>query len=141
MMAALMKNSITTASRLKNLLIGFTLIVLAGCAGQPFEPDTVGEIPSGPGVLSGEDGEFTIYDSEGGVFGKKKNKKDSETAEDNAEAEEFQEFQQWKKEAKEFRKFQEWKKTSRDSDEYREFLEWRKWKKYKEWEKSQQGSE
>ncbi len=72
MMAVLTRNSITTASRLRNLLIGFTLIVLAGCAGQPFEPDTVGEIPSGPGVLSGEDGEFTIYDSEGGLFGKKR---------------------------------------------------------------------
>ncbi len=139
MMAVLPRNTITSASRLRNLLIGFTLIALAGCGGKPFTPDTPDEIPSGPGVLSGEDGEFTIYDSESGLFGKKKNKKDSETAEDNAEAKEFLEFQQWKKEAKEFREFQEWKKTARDSDEYREFLEWRKWKKYKEWEKSKQG--
>ena len=119
----------------------FTLIALAGCAGQPFQPDTAGEIPQGPGVFSGEDGEFTIYDSEGGLLGRKKGKKDSEAAEDDAEAKEFREFQQWKKEAQEFREFQEWKKTRRDSEEYREFLEWRKWKKYKEWEKSQQGSE
>ena len=141
MMDALPRNTIITVSRLRYLLICFTLIVLAGCSGKPFTPDTPGEIPSGPGVLSGEDGEFTIYDSESGLFGKKKKKKGSETAGDDAEAKEFQEFQQWKKEAQEFREFQEWKKTSPDSDEYREFLEWRKWKKYKEWEKSRQGSQ
>ena len=141
MMAADILNSVTGEIRLKFVLIGAAFFLLAGCAGQPLDVDRPGEIQSGPGILSGEDGEFTVYDSEGGLLGKKKKKKASETTGDTAEAEEFQEFQQWKKEAQEFREFQEWKKSSRNSDEYREFLEWRKWKKYKEWEKSQQGSQ
>jgi hypothetical protein len=34
---------------------------LAGCAEfQPFEPPVAGEIPPGPGLLSGADGEFVI---------------------------------------------------------------------------------
>jgi hypothetical protein len=133
MMVAFMRNSMTTNTRLKILLIGFALIVLVGCAGQPLEYDAADEIPSGPGVLSGKDGEFTLYRS--------KEEKDSGTAADNSEAKEFRELQEWKKEAKEFKEFQEWKKTMQGSDESREFLEWRKWKKFKEWEKSRQDSE
>ena len=141
MMAANIIYLVTGEIRLTFVLIGAALLLLVGCTGQPLEVDKPGEIQSGPGILSGEEGEFTVYDSEGGLLGKKKKKKASETTGDTAEAEEFQEFQQWKKEAQEFREFQEWKKSSRNSDEYREFLEWRKWKKYKEWEKSQQGSQ
>ena len=128
-------------SRTSILLIGLALMVLTGCAGQPLEYDKVDDIPSGPGLLSGEDGEFTLYDSKGGLFGKKNKNESPETAEDSAQAREYQEFQEWKKERKEFKEFQEWKKAMRDSEEYREFLEWRKWKKYKEWEKRQQGLE
>ena len=123
------------------LLIGLALFLLAGCAGQPFEPDRPGEIPSGPGVFSGEDGEFTLYKSKDKTKGRKKEKEDTGISEDTTEAKEFQEFQEWKKETREFQEFQEWKKTMRDSEEYREFLEWRKWKKFKEWEKSKQGTQ
>ncbi len=35
---------------------------LAACAGrEPMEPPVAGEIPEGPGVFSGEDGEFVIF--------------------------------------------------------------------------------
>jgi hypothetical protein len=120
MMVACARNSMTTNTRLKILFSGMALIVLVGCAGKPIEYDAADEIPTGPGVLSGKDGEFTLYRS--------KEKKDSDTAADNSEA-------------KEFKEFQEWKKTMQGSEEYREFLEWRKWKKFKEWEKSRQDSE
>ena len=36
-------------------------IWLAGCAAEPFEYTPVDEIPLGPGLLTGDDGEFVIY--------------------------------------------------------------------------------
>lgn len=48
--------------------VGVFLVVLAlcatlgACAGwSPFEPPVAEEIPDGPGLLSGEDGEFVIF--------------------------------------------------------------------------------
>ena len=43
--------------------LGVVLLLLVACAGgEPREPTkVVDEIPSGPGILSGEDGEFIIY--------------------------------------------------------------------------------
>lgn len=49
---------------LHRLLAVFALLALAACAdiGEPREYTKTGdEIPKGPGVLSGEDGEFVIY--------------------------------------------------------------------------------
>ena len=40
---------------------GLTCLLIAGCAGKPFEPTKIDEIPPGPGLLSGDDGEFVIY--------------------------------------------------------------------------------
>jgi hypothetical protein len=34
---------------------------LGACAAEPFDYTPVDEIPPGPGLLSGEDGEFVIY--------------------------------------------------------------------------------
>lgn len=34
---------------------------LAACAAEPFDYTPVDEIQPGPGLLSGEDGEFVIY--------------------------------------------------------------------------------
>lgn len=48
--------------------VGISVAVLAVCATlgacaewQPFEPPVADEIPEGPGVFSGEDGEFVIF--------------------------------------------------------------------------------
>lgn len=39
-----------------------TLVVAAtGCGMQPYEAPNNREIPAGPGILSGKDGEFVIY--------------------------------------------------------------------------------
>lgn len=52
-----------TASAVRHLALGAALLLLAACAGgEPREPTKVAdEIKDGPGVLSGEDGEFVIY--------------------------------------------------------------------------------
>lgn len=50
------------ATRLRRLAVGALLAALSACAGKPLEPTkVVDEIPEGPGVFSGEDGEFVIY--------------------------------------------------------------------------------
>lgn len=36
-------------------------IGLAACAAEPFDYTPVDEIPPGPGLLSGEEGEFVVY--------------------------------------------------------------------------------
>ena len=38
---------------------------LAACAGEPFDYKPPDAIPPGPGLLTGEDGEFVIYRREG----------------------------------------------------------------------------
>lgn len=46
----------------KILFIFFVVTVLAACAkSEPFEYHRIDEIPEGPGLFSGEDGEFTLY--------------------------------------------------------------------------------
>ncbi|MGI9420478.1 MAG: hypothetical protein ACR2RA_21870 [Geminicoccaceae bacterium] len=47
----------------RRVVIGAALLLLGACAGgEPREPTkVVDEIPSGQGILSGEDGEFVIY--------------------------------------------------------------------------------
>ena len=42
-------------------IVVLTAAGLVACGGQPFQVTPVDEVPKGPGLLSGEDGEFTIY--------------------------------------------------------------------------------
>ncbi len=51
-----------------------TLLSLVGCGGKSFDYHSGNEIPEGPGVFSGQDGEFTIYDSKTGWLGEKSEK-------------------------------------------------------------------
>jgi Ni/Co efflux regulator RcnB len=93
------------------LLAGF----LAGCGARHFEYRPASEIPEGPGMFSGKDGEFVLYSD----------KKEARPAAMRApeDAQEFRDFQEFKR----------WKDTDRDSAEYREFQEWREWKEYRAW--------
>ena len=123
--------------------------MLFGCGGKSFEYHSGNEIPEGPGVISGEDGEFTVYDSN--AASKKKDPAakakagpgDVEPstvtgtaaapAVQTEEASEYQEFQQWKKDQAAYEEFQQWKQSEKGSQEYREFQEWQKWREYKKW--------
>jgi hypothetical protein len=136
------------------LMAVIAAVLLAGCGAKTFDyhPDT--EIPGGPGVFSGQNGDFTIYDSESGKAaegGKSKNAVDETAATGSApsratptkeptDAEayrEFLEFQQWQQEKKEFEAFQQWKKSRQGTREYDEFLEWKRWREYKQWQENQ----
>jgi len=134
-------------------------MTLLSCGGKSFDYHSGNEIPEGQGVFSGEDGEFTIYDSKSGWLGENSEKAEGagrqdaqntgdtkavgatvpagETSMETDEYKEFQEFQRWKQEKKEFEEFQKWKQSEQGSQEYQEFLEWKEWKEFKKWQDNQ----
>lgn len=141
------------------LLISLALAAILGCNAKPFDyQPTAGEMKEGPGVLTGEDGELTIYDSKrGGAFPKESDATAAETSgEKTAQApaaaaggsqakpgefQEFQEFQQWQQEKEQFHQYQQWKKSTAGSADFKEFQEYQQWKEsgkssadYKEFE-------
>ena len=66
------------------LLISLAIMALLGCNAKPYDyQPTAGEMKEGPGVLTGEDGQFTIYDSKkGGAFPKNSDAKAAETSDE-----------------------------------------------------------
>ena len=137
------------------LVAGLVLFALAGCNAKPYDYEpTAGEMKPGPGVLTGESGELTIYDSKkGGLLPKESAADAAETSSEKTtdasaeataaagtqagtepavtseEAREFQQFQQWKKEKEQFHNYQQWKKSDKGSAEFKEFQEYQEWKK------------
>ena len=126
----------------------FAIVLMIGCGGKSFEYESGNEIPSGGGVFSGNDGEFTVYDSASDK--KKKAAAEAEKTAATPEAAsggvtdqdqaEFEQFQEWKKEKSEFEAFQEWKKTQQGTAEYEEFKEWQRWKEYQQWQQNRSKS-
>jgi hypothetical protein len=119
------------------------LISCAGGKSFDYQP-TAGEMKPGPGALTGESGELTVYNSKkGGLFPKEGDQKaesataapsqagDSPTgsAAETEDFQDFQDFQQWKKEKQEFHEYQEWKKSAQGSADFQEFQEYLEWKK------------
>jgi hypothetical protein len=123
--------------------IALTAALLMGCGakGQPAEfEQTAGEMKEGPGVFTGEEGEFTIFDSKkGGPFWKqqqdkseeasKEGEKEAQAASDKpaettpkAADQTTREDQVTPEEAKEFQEFQEWKK---EQQSFKAFQEWK----------------
>jgi hypothetical protein len=46
----------------RSIVLVAVLLSLSACSNiKPFEPPVASEIPNGPGLLSGNDGEFTIF--------------------------------------------------------------------------------
>ena len=126
-------------------LLSIALLTLPGCGGKPFVYYPPSEIPEGPGVLSGEDGEFTLYDSKSDKGGKKS----KAAVEAGASAAEISGADKTdaavaagkkmpdNKEYLEFQEFQEWKTSKQGAKEYQEFQEWKKWKEFKKWQQNQ----
>ncbi|MBW2431396.1 MAG: hypothetical protein JRF56_20760, partial [Deltaproteobacteria bacterium] len=131
------------------LWVAVAVAILMGCGakGQPAEfSQTAGEMKEGPGVFTGEEGAFVVYDSDrGGAVPQINNRKKSEegskeasdkvgkdesaTSDKSAEStqvaagQKSAEKQVSPEAAKEFQQFQEWKK---EQQEFREFQEWKK---------------
>jgi hypothetical protein len=130
----------------KLLGLGLLTMALIGCAGGKsfdYQP-TAGEMKPGPGALTGESGELTVYDSKkGGLLPKEGDPKAESATAASAQTgespqgsateagdfQEFQEFQKWKKEKQEFHEYQEWKKSAQGSADFQEFQEYLEWKK------------
>jgi hypothetical protein len=141
------------------LLIGMTAFILMGCGakGRPSEfKQTADEMKEGPGLLTGKEGEFAVYDSKkGGPFWKQSQEQSMEASKETGKeasatpvqssgtapiaAEKTpQGAQVTAEEAKAFQKFQEWKQEQK---EFREFQEWKKtsqgaaeYKEFLEWQ-------
>ncbi|MGD8883845.1 MAG: hypothetical protein PVI82_18235, partial [Desulfobacterales bacterium] len=66
----------------KFLWVGLATAILMGCGakGKPYDyQPTADEMKEGPGLLTGEEGEFAIYDSKkGGPFWKQSKEKSEE---------------------------------------------------------------
>ena len=152
--------------------IGLTAALLMGCGakGQPAEfKQTAGEMKEGPGVFTGEEGEFTIFDSKkGGPFWKQNQEKSEEASEETGKEDQTasgkpsettqvaadqtsRKAQVTPEAARDFQEFQEWKQEQR---EFHKFQEWKKtskgaaeykefleWKEWKSYQewKKQQG--
>ena len=134
-----------TIIRIGVCIVSIALLALPGCGGKPFVYNPPSEIPEGPGILSGEDGEFTLYDSKSGKGGEKP----KVAAEAGAPVAEISGAEKTggavaagekipdSKEYREFQDFQEWKKSKQGAKEYQEFQEWKKWKEFKKWQENQ----
>ena len=141
------------------LTIGLAIIALVGCHAKADQQQLdeweklqgPGQMKADPGLISGEEGNFTLYSSskstspskekDGAAAGEEASAAETRPAETPAESkeyQEFQEFQQWQKEKKQFREYLEWKKTAEGTPEYEEFLEWKEFKNYQEWKKNKQ---
>jgi hypothetical protein len=143
----------------KFLWIGLAAAILMGCGAKPseFKP-TAGEMKEGPGVFTGKEGEFAVYDSKkGGPFWKQPKEesgkaseaagketpatsdKTSEVSQTQVAADDkSKEAQVTPEAAREFQEFQEWKKEQK---EFEEFQEWKKtskgaaeYKEFLEWQ-------
>ena len=58
----LVQHQRTQSLRRLGLLALAGLVLLSGCANmKPYQPTPGSEIPAGPGLLSGKNGEFTIF--------------------------------------------------------------------------------
>jgi hypothetical protein len=137
------------------LWIGLAAAILMGCGGRPSEfKQTAGEMKEGPGVFTGKEGEFVVYDDKkGGAFwknskenpegaSKETGKETPATSDQSTEVSPTQVAADDRSKESDVtpeaaREFQEWKKTSKGAAEYREFLEWKEWKSYQEWKKRQ----
>jgi hypothetical protein len=145
------------------LWVAFAVASLMGCGakGQPAEfEQSAGEMKEGPGVFTGEEGAFVVYDSErGGAFpqfnNRKKSEEGSKEASENAGKDESTTSdkstestqiaagqtstgkQVTPEAARDFQEFQEWKQEQK---EFQKFQEWKKtskgaaeYKEFLEW--------
>ena len=150
----------------KFLWIGLAAAILMGCGakGKPYDyQPTADEMKEGPGLFTGEEGEFAIYNSKkGGPFWKQSKEKSEEASKEAgkeapttsdepsqttqvAAGKTSKESDVTPEDAKAFQEFQEWKKEQK---EFQEFQEWKKTSKgaaeyrefleWKEWKSYQE---
>lgn len=142
----------------KYLWIALAAAILMGCGAKSSEfKQTAGEMKEGPGLFTGKEGAFVIYDDKkGGPFWKRSKEESGNASaekgkEDPAAADKTPEASQTRvaagktskesdvspEEAKAFQEFQEWKQ---EQQEFREFQEWKntsngaaEYKEFLEW--------
>jgi hypothetical protein len=91
-----------------SLIAAALAAALAGCGAAPLEYHRADDMKPGPGMISGEKGEF-VY---------RVGAKEPAAAAAPAPAGEAEEFERWKR-------------SAAGTDEYREFQDWREWRDWK----------
>jgi hypothetical protein len=135
-----------TSFSINALLTALAAALILGCAqAKPYEYHPATEMPKGPGLFTGEKGEYTLYSSKKNADSDADSKRPSNDAaaadaREPADDAEFSEFQKWRKERQDFEAFQEWKRSPEGQAEYREFQDWQRWRDYKKWQESQSGN-
>jgi hypothetical protein len=155
------------------LAAGLLIIALAGCQATPDEKqldewknlEGPGEMKPGPGLFSGQDGKFTLYDSKkGGLFPKEGEAEASKTpSEKTAETSEAAgaaaaaagsqaaaEASKTSEKAREFQEFQEFQQWQKEKERFHEYQQWKKstagsaefkeFQEYRQWQKSAKDS-
>ena len=161
----------------KNWMIpaaGLLILALAGCHARPDEKqldewkniEGTGEMKSGPGLFTGEDGELTLYDSKGGGLLQKKG--EAEAAKPSAEktattsesagmaagaaagSQASSQSDQSPAKPQDFQEFQEFQQWQKEKSQFHEYQQWKKsapgstdfkeFQDYQQWQKSAKGS-
>lgn len=106
------------ALRIAGLSAGFLLALGLTACGTPAEYRHPGDIPEGPGMLTGEDGvaRLSTEEGEGGEEGRDAAARESCACPEGEELEAYREFLRWKADTV-------------GTPEYREFQDWREWRR------------
>ena len=101
----------------------FLCLLLAACQHKSIDYQPVSEIPAGPGLFSGEDGEFNLYYDRRqteAMNQKEPAVEQGTTAQQVPSASDQQDYQS----------FKQWQAGQRQADdaEYQEFKAWQEWK-------------
>lgn len=105
---------------MKNLAVVIFVLLLVGCGGQALEVRSPDDIPSGPGVFTGEKGEVVFS---AGAWKAMPDKQEPPRAVDELEVpgDDFDLFKRW----------QEWRTSPGMAAEREEFRQWLEYQEYR----------
>lgn len=118
------------------LALSLAMTACAGSRGEPLQYTDRDEIPEGPGLLTGEDGAFTLEFGDNAPDQKDDGASESDTS--DVSYQEFKAFKQYQESGQQDSGTLDDERLSR---EYEEFQRWRESQEYQDWKNSQQGTQ
>lgn len=104
------------------VLVATASLFLFACQQKPIDYQPIGDIPQGPGLFSGEDGEFNLYHS--------RNQPSADTNASQQDKEQATQSERNHQQEQDYQNFKAWQARQGDtnSSEYQEFKAWQEWK-------------
>lgn len=118
------------------LALSLAFSACAGSGGEPLQYTDRDEIPEGPGLLTGEDGAFTLEFGAGASGDKAGGAPESDSS--DVSYQEFKAFKQYQESGQQDSGTLDDETLSR---EYEEFQRWRESREYQDWKNSRQGTQ